>query len=241
VTHPIDAGIAAELATLPLARLTHFTPARNLSHIIDDGYLRSVADLSEDVRACYRQTDLQRLDGHPDKICCSLQYPNVYYLDIAKRRPDAINYPDWICLLLDRNLLAVEGTLFSARNAAATASDLTPGVAGLQSCYVRSVTGQGGQVRARGSQHDPGSPTDVQAEALVSAPVPLSAVHAIVFPTEAAAAEEYGRLDRIGSLPPATISWMISPGMFNRATIVDAVRYSRYFSETTWSPSATPW
>lgn len=106
MTAPVNANVAAALAAWPLARLTHFTPALNLPNIVADHQLRSVKNLAEDVRACYRATDLQRLDGYPDKVCCSLQYPNGFYFDIAKRRPDVINYPDWVCLLLDKYVAA---------------------------------------------------------------------------------------------------------------------------------------
>lgn len=234
-----DVAVAVALAALPLARLTHFTPALNLPSIVADHQLRSVKDLTEDVRACYRATDLQRLDGYLDKVSCSLQYPNGFYFDIAKRKPDVINYPDWVCLLLDKNVAAAQGTLFCPRNAAAVGGHALPGAAGLFACYATSVVGQGGQTRTRGRLHDPGSPTDVQAEVLVTAPVPLSSVHAIVFPTQAAAVEEYGRLDRFGLLPPGTVRWIVSPGMFERWTITAAVQSSQYFLETTWSPTAS--
>jgi hypothetical protein len=240
MTRPINGEVAAALAALPLARLTHFTPALNLPNILTDHQLRSAKALREDVRACYRPTDLLRLDGHPDKVCCSLQYPNGFYFEIARRNADVINYPDWVCLLLDKTVAATEGTLFCNRNAAASTRDLASGVAGLRACYAASVHGQGGQTRTRGPQHDPGSPTDVQAEVLVTAPVPLSAVHAIVFPTDAAALEEYGRLDRLGALPPEGMRWVLSPGMFQKWTITEAVRSSRYFPETSWTPPIAP-
>lgn len=240
MTGPVNVEVAAALAALPLARLTHFTPALNLPSILADRQLRSVKDLSVDVRACYRASDRQRLDGYPDKVCCSLQYPNGFYFDTARRKDDVVNYPDWVFLLLDKTIAAAEGTLFCPRNAAAAAGYTAPGVAGLDACYALSVRGQGGQTRNRGPRHDPGSPTDVQAEVLVTAPVPLSAIYAIVFPTEAAAMEEYGRLDQLGTLPPADMRWIISPGMFDKWTITAAVQCSRYFPETTWSPPASP-
>lgn len=236
----VDAKLAAALAGLPLARLTHFTPALNLPNIIADRQLRSVKDLSGDVRACYRATDLRRLDGYPDKVCCSLQYPNGFYFDIARRKPDVVNYPDWVCLLLDKSIAATTGTLFCPRNAASAGGAIMQGVVGLDACYAPAVPGQGGRTFRRGPNHDPGSPTDVQAELLVTAPVPLSAVRAIVFPTEGAAEEEHGRLDRFGLLPPSGIDWVISPDMFDKSAIAGAVQYSRYFPEIAWSRLVMP-
>ena len=63
-----------------------------------------------------------------------------------------------------------------------------PGVVGLNACYAPSVRGQGGQTRTRGLQHDPGSPTDVQAEVLVTRTgADVGNLCAIVFPAEDAA------------------------------------------------------
>lgn len=234
----INFEVAEALRALPFTRLTHFTPSLNLPSIVADGELRSVKALRDDVRACYRATDLQRLDGYPDKVCCSIQYPNGYYFDIARRKSDVINYPDWVCLLLDKDVVATGGTLFSPRNAAAAGKRPAPGAAGLQACFAPSVLGQGGQTRTRGPRHDPRSPTDVQAEVLVTAPVPLSAIHGIVFPTAAAAEEEYGRLDRFGVLLPDHVQWIISPGMFDKIAIANAVRFGHGLEEAVWlSPS----
>jgi hypothetical protein len=130
VTGRVDVQVAAAVVALPLARLTHFTPALNLPSILANRQLRSVKDLTEDVRACYRATDLRRLDGYPDKVCCSLQYPNGFYFDIAQRNSDVVNYPDWVCLLLDKTVAAAQGTLFCARNASAAAARPVPGAAG---------------------------------------------------------------------------------------------------------------
>lgn len=233
----IDIAVANHLVSIPLARIAHFTPSRNLPHIMADGRLRSVKELSEDVRACYTATDLQRLDGFPDRVCCSMQYPNGYYFEQAMSRPDVVNFPDWVCLFINKMVAATEGTLFCPRNAAADNGALCiPGLAGLHSCYAPAVTGQGGQTRQRGKHHDPGSPTDIQAEVLVTAPISLSDVSAIVVPTEEAARQEYGRLHQLGLLPPPHIRWVVCVDMFNKWRIASAVRNSVYLDERLWQP-----
>jgi hypothetical protein len=233
----LDAAVAARLAVMPLARLAHFTPSRNLPHIVADERLRSTRELASDVRACYAQTDLDRLDGYPDKICCSLQYPNGFYFAHAKSKRAFTNYPDWVCLLIDKSVAATRGTLFCARNAAASSAGCLPGVLGLESCYAESVIGQGGHTWRRGARHDPASPTDVQAEVLVTSPIPLSAVSAIVVPTEEAAEQENARLVQLGLAPPQHIQWRISPGMFDKYKIAAAVCNSNYFTEAPWEPT----
>lgn len=225
-----EPNVEAVLRALPLARLTHFTPSRNLPHIVRNGLLRSVADMNASARACYTPTDRLRLDGHLDKVCCSLQYPNSFYFHIARDTEN--NYPDWVCLFIDKQAAAATGTRFCPRNAAAGGG--VPGADALLSCYNHSVVGQGGKTRTRGSAHDPSSPTDVQAEVLLAAPVALSLVRAIVFPTADAAREEHGRLNRLGLAVPPTIKWKVSPGMFDKWTVSNAVTASRYFPEQDW-------
>jgi hypothetical protein len=232
----IDPHVAAALAARPLSRLTHFTPARNLSHIVENGALRSVKDLSADVRACYTPTDRRRLDGQPDKVCCSLEYPNVFYFDHAKSGQEATNYPDWVCLILDKAVASYVGTQFCTRNAAANVAKI-PGVTGLEACYADAVTGQGRRIRERGPRHNPACPTDVQAEVLVPAPIPVSDVRGIVFPSEPAAQEEHGRLDRFNLLPPPHIEWLVSPGFFSRATVTSAVQRGLTVSLVRWAPT----
>lgn len=232
----MDADVAATLAAMSVARLVHFTPARNLSKILRDGAIRSVTEMEADARAAFARTDLLRLDGHPDKISCSLQYPNGFYLDIARHKPDMVGYADWVFLLLDKQVAATVGTLFSTRNAAAGGA--VPGVDGLTACYADQTVGQGGKLYMRGASHDPGSPTDVQAEVLVPSPIPLSAVYGIVFPSSEAAAEEEGRLERLSATVPATVRWIIAPGMFGKWSVSDAVTRSAYLTETDWTPGS---
>lgn len=235
MTGPLDPGVASALASLPLARLAHFTPARNVPHILSDREIRSVAHMDQDARACYTPTDRLRLDGHPDKVSCSLQYPNGFYFAVARQGEGAVNYPDWVCLLIDKTAAAAPGTLFCPRNAAAADAQANPGAGALLACYAPAVRGQGGRTWRRGPAHDPGSPTDVQAEVLVTAPIPLSLVRAIVFPSDAAAREEHGRLDRFGLLADAP-RFVVAPGLFDKWKVAAAVTDSVYPREIPWAP-----
>ena len=230
----LDLQVADQIRALGVSRLVHFTPARNLPHILEDAELRSVASMRNDVRACYTPTDRARHDGHPDKLCCSVQYPNPFYFRDAKGRGSA-NYPDWVHLLLDPLLAATLGTVFTRRNAAAAAAAAAPGIDGLLACYARQVRGSGGHSRHRGPSHDPACPTDLQAEVLLPAPVALSAVHAIVFPTEAAALNEYGRLDRAGLLADAP-PFVVCPGMSDAQAVTAAVTAGVELEESAWLP-----
>jgi hypothetical protein len=87
-----------------ITRLCHFTPARKLSHIAcgETGVL-STKRLREDERAVFDPTDLARLDRHETHICCSIEYPNAWYMD--KARAKELLFRDWVILLINSSYL----------------------------------------------------------------------------------------------------------------------------------------
>lgn len=180
------------ISVVGVTRLAHFTPSKNLPHIISDQMIRSSKDLADNAPEYFDPTDRLRFDQRPDKLCCSMQFPNGYYLAQARSKPEFTNFPDWACLLLDVALLERPGTLFSPCNAATVSGAyLKPGGDALLACYA-PVSKPGNWTR--GASHQKGAPTDVQAEVLVPAPVELSHLEAIVVPTEEAVENELGRL-----------------------------------------------
>lgn len=231
----IDVDVASALGVRGVTRVVHITPARNLPGILRDGSIRSVADMSVDARAVYAQNDLRRLDGHPDKVSCSLEYANAFYLRSVRADPRAINFPDWVCFLLRAEVAATRGALFCPRNAGATGGTKTPGVLGLEGCYATRVSGSGGQTFHRGPTHDPRCPTDVQAEVLVPAPIPLSLAYGIVFPSDEAAADERVRLEQFSVPVPLHLHWVVARGMFETAAVTRAVQFSRPIVESNWN------
>lgn len=227
--------VLGALGKLGVSRLAHFTPARNLPNILSDRELRSVRDMRNDPRAAYAVTDPERYDGHPDKISCSFEFPNVFYLKQAKAKSAAINYPNWACFLLRSEAAAVVGTLFCRRNASyGGGSLLVPGVSGLLTCFALEVLGTGGTYR-RGSSHCRGAATDVQAEILIPGPISLSLVTAIVLPTEEHVVEERGRLSRLG-VDADEVRWIVCEGMFDPHAVTRAVREGHSLNERVWSP-----
>lgn len=110
--------VAQALQALGLTRLTHFTPAMNLYHIVEDGQIVSSQELAEHAADYFSPTDRERFDEHPEMVCCNFEYPNGYYLAKARQKAPFTNYPDWVCLLLDPVLLTKPGALFCVGNAA---------------------------------------------------------------------------------------------------------------------------
>lgn len=199
-----------------VTRLVHFTPALNLPPIIDDQAVRPVADLEDDRRAYFEATDLERYDRHPEMTCCSIEYPNAYYLRQAQGRRHLRAYPDWVALLLNIDLLDRPGVLLSPRNAAAGTA--VPGTAAaFEAMYAPVVFGQ--RSYARAPSHLDAAPTDLQAEVLVPGAVALSQVDGVLFPSEQACRSVRANLAQLRSAVPRHWRWSSSPAAFEPDTL----------------------
>lgn len=217
-------------------RLCHFTPSRNLPHIFRDAQLRATKDLAEDVRAVYAATDLARLDGHRERICCTIEYPNAYYWAKARVEGEARLFPDWVVLLIDPDVALRPGALFCTGNAArlygATARS---GADGLMAAYGPAVTGSGGRTFSRRPSHLDACPTDLQAEVLVPGPISLDALKAVLVDTPDQAATEVARLNRL-SLPVDRVRWVVGPTLFQPLALTSAIQGGRRPDEEDWHP-----
>src|SRR5208282_2847743 len=107
--------IKEEINRKGITRLCHFTPSRNLSHIANNkkGIL-ATKKLKEDEREVFNPTDIKRYDNHEDFICCSIQYPNVWYFDKAKDKETL--FKDWVILFISTKYLLLPDTKFCHRN-----------------------------------------------------------------------------------------------------------------------------
>ncbi|PWK84581.1 uncharacterized protein DUF4433 [Lentzea atacamensis] len=220
------------LTDLAIQRVAHFTPSKNLFHIVQDGQVRSSKELADLAPEYFDPTDVERFDQHPDMTCVSFTYPNGFYLAKAKVKPQFSRFPDWVCLMLNPSILTRPGALFCPCNAArAGGRHAKPGAAALRSCFADPSL----QGYRRGSSHHTQAATDQQAEALVPGPIPLADVLSIVVPSEEAAGEEYARLD-VGGLAPDRLNWVVSPVMFHRDRLSAAIRNGHKIEETVWSP-----
>jgi len=225
-------SVAQALTDLAIPRVAHFTPSKNLFHIVQDSQVRSSKELADLAPEYFDPTDVARFDRHPDMTCVSSTYPNGFYFAQAKVKPQFARFADWVCLMLNPNILTRPGVLFCPCNAArAGGRHAEPGAAALRRCFANpSLMGY-----TRGSGHHPQAATDQQAEALVPGPIPLSDVLSIVIPSVEAAGEDYARLD-VGGLAPERLNWVVSPVMFDRDKLSAAIRNGHKIEETIWSP-----
>jgi hypothetical protein len=230
----VTESIAELAASRKITRLCHLTPVRNLLHIARDGALRSTADLSADERAAFDQQDLRRLDGYPDHICCSIEYPNVWYLRRKIRDATALQrlFPGWVCLLIDPAYLWAEGTLLCRRNAAASSGTyVDSGADVFAGMYAERVYGANGW-----NERDdkPAScPTDDQAEVLIPKRIPLGHANHVVVASEIEARRIYAGLELI-SAPVQELVWTVAPEFFDRA-LSGTLRSGNLPLETAWN------
>lgn len=227
--------IEADVAKRGIERLCHYTPLRNLVHIATgDLGLLSVSALETSERTVFNQVDLQRYDGYPDHISCSVQYPNAWYF--AHKQRSALGeerlFPSWVCLLIAPRHLWQEGTVFCARNAAtANGTLIRGGWEGYTSMFASRVVGSRGTWARR---HHPAScTTDAQAEALVHRRIPLEDILGIVVADTAQAGDTYATLDQLGS-PLRERPLTIAPDFFLPYRLKDLLPNGRHPVEQVW-------
>jgi hypothetical protein len=195
-----------------ISRLCHFTQSRKLSHILSDlDGVWATARLIEKAPDLLDRTDEIRADGHLDHICCSVEYPNTWYL--SKIRDVDPVFKDWVVVFLNPALLWRDGTLFSPRNSAAQSGTLIKdGYASFSRLFAPSLIGAKGMTFTRRAEMLSCCPTDDQAEVLVYEHIPRSdIIGAGVMSEEQARAEEL-RLSFISNVTKP--EFYIAPDIF---------------------------
>jgi hypothetical protein len=223
--------IAEEVARLGISRLCHFTPARKLAHILsgDTGILSSKA-LAEQERHVFDTTDIERWDGHPGHVCCSIEYPNAWYFRTAQSKE--VLFKDWVVLTINPAYLAVQGTLFSPMNAAKRGGALLAGgIHSFKRLYAQ--TSGGDKCPPRGQAHLPYCPTDDQAEVLVGDRIALADVLAVVVRTADQALIETERL-RQAEHDPTRLRFVVAPAFWDPYALSQLIRTGVRPQETEW-------
>ena len=213
-------ALLAEITCRGISRLCHFTPSRNLAHILrgEVGILPSSC-LSKDERAVFNPTDVKRLDGHPGHVCCSVEYPNGWYF--RKARSQEKLFMDWVVLCLDPALLLRDGVEFCPRNAATGyGSLLKEGVEGFKAMYAPSVVGAKGTTYTRSTNRLSAVPTDEQAEVLIPDAIPISALIAVGVRDSEKASLEIARLEQLRLSPP---KFIVAPHFFEPTALSTSI------------------
>lgn len=232
-------AIRGEAERREISRLAHFTPTRNLVHIVasDDG-LKSTAMLLEGERSEFNQQDLDRLDGYPDHISCTIEYPNSYYFRSKQgdARGEERLFPNWVCLLLSPKYLWSETTLLCRHNAAGWEGiHVSSGLGSFMSMFADEV--EGPRATWRREQHPLCCPTDAQAEVLVHRQVPLRDVLGIVVESEDQAGTTYAILEQLKA-PVEDLPLFVSPDFYLPPQLSAGLRAGRRPVEMAWHPQS---
>lgn len=188
--------------------------------------------LKADERALYNATDLARLDGHEDHICCSIEYPNAWYFDRAKDREPL--FRDWVVLLIEPRYLWEDGTRFCPRNAAnAFGRDVGEGIDAFRALFAISVSGAYGKRYNRDPAHLPFCPTDEQAEILIPDRVPIQDLVGVVVSNESQAKNEITRL-RLSGVPTSGLNFLVNPTLYEKRTLSTCIRSGTRPVEVPW-------
>jgi len=198
-----------EIKNKEIVRLCHFTKSSKLLHILqkEDGIIAN-RFLDEQIEILSKN-DPSRLDGKEDYVCCSIQYPNTWYLDKIKNNNTL--FKEWVILFIDPILLTNPKTLFCHRNAAsARGANIKSGYEGFSGMFKDQVQGQ--RLIYRTPKMLSCCPTDDQAEVLIYKNIPRSCIKAIVVPNRDQAKRELTRLRMINA---PNIDIILAPELFN--------------------------
>lgn len=209
----VDPRVQASVSCKGITRLCHFTQSRKLAHIFTGlGGIWSTSYLREHYPDLLDQMDTARLDGHEDYICCSIEYPNTWYLNRVLDHDPL--FKEWVIIYISPSIIWRSDTLYSPRNAAAERGNLiVSDYAGFTQLYQQQVSGAQNRVRARTPHMLPACPTDDQAEVLVKQHIPYTDIIGVAVNSPEQARIEKNRLALLGCRLP--IKWYIAPEIFN--------------------------
>lgn len=220
--------IQAEVKIRKISRLCHFTQSRKLPHILGDlNGIYSVETLEKIRPDIVDKNDPLRLDGFPNHISCSIEFPNTYFLSTAASREKI--FKDWVVLLIRPGVIWRSENLYSYRNAASKPSPIGMGYDSFRKIFSPSVSGSNGRRFNREAYQLPCCTTDVQAEVLVKEVIPKSDIIKIAVATFEQAQEEIERLD-ILKINSEHIRFTIAPHMFDNSWI-NKVKAGKYPDE----------
>lgn len=102
------------LVSRGVTRLCHFTKFQKLCDIIcsEQGIL-ATSGITFDTK---NVTDSKRLDGKIDYVCCSVQYPNSWYLMKAENNDRDPIFKEWVVIFIDPAVLLYRNAKFSPCN-----------------------------------------------------------------------------------------------------------------------------
>lgn len=190
-----------------VSRLCHFTKLKDLTHILlsDRGIVASTA-IRLDVKD---QKDPERYDGELEYICCSIEYPNSWYLRKAQQRDNDPVFREWVTVYIDLGILEQRDFKFCPCNAATKCGTHILNDENQLSIMYESPSIYG---RDRTPKMLRCCPTDDQAEILIKDSIPYCFFSGISVSDEEIASRVYAMIKTYGK---PNIPIYIAPDVLN--------------------------
>lgn len=223
-------SIREEAESRRICRLCHFTDSANLVSILSrDRGIRSTAFLQKAGIASSGHTDQRRLDGHPDHVCCSIQFPNAWCFSSIR---EGRGYAHGVVLFIEPLYLWQADTKFCPVNAAtASGSLIGEGPDAFRGVFAETVKIL--RTFTRGPRHPDFLPTNEQAEVLVPNGIPRKHITGVAVRDEAQAEQEHCSLLDHGIAPPPLV---VVPEFYEPQRLSDLLRVGKMPVETPWRP-----
>ena len=173
-----------------VTRLCHFTSLKNLTHILesDKGILASNS-IRQDTKTVI---DNNRYDGELDHICCTIQYPNSWFLKKAVDRNTDIIFKDWVVLYINLSILKSRSAKFCPCNASKdNGKYINCKIDNIDEIFKQSVPTFPYQ---RSSNMLSSCPTDGQAEVLIYKDIPRNYIIGIAVGNNDVGERVYGMI-----------------------------------------------
>lgn len=173
-----------------VTRLCHFTLFKSLTGILnsEDGILASKF-INNDVK---KINDSERYDGELDHVCCSVEYPNSWYMKRAINDNKDKIFQEWVVLYIDISVLNDRNAKFAPCNASKCAgSYINPNMEEIGKIFAENVPTF---YYRRSVTMIPACPTDGQAEILIENNIPVKYIIGIAVSNKDIAGRVVGML-----------------------------------------------
>lgn len=176
-----------------ITRLCHFTKSKSFLHIMSNEIGIRANKFFDDEEELLNKNDEFRFDGREDFVCCSIEYPNSWFLNKLIERDKDKFFKEWVILFINPDLIFQETTHFCQVNAATQKGALIEqGEAGFSKLFAKNSSWYR---FPRNHNMLSCCPTDGQAEVLIYKNVRLSDIIGIAVPNEKQAREERARIN----------------------------------------------
>ena len=182
-----------------VTRLCHFTKLQSLTHILSsENGVAASNSIRQDTK---NVTDTGRYDGELDYVCCSIEYPNSWFLDKAQQRNTDQIFREWVVLYIHPAILNRRRAKFCPCNASTQMGSLIrDDIENIGAVFEQEVTARD-RTYVRSPRMLSCCSTDGQAEILIKDNIPRDYIIGIAVGDGEIAARVYAMIKTLGIAP----------------------------------------